>query len=201
MKIKAINGKGFLIGIVALSLFAIPAHAQMFDHSGMGMGKPGTKEKMGHGKSKEGYGMKKYSGAPFDIDMFKDHLDLSDDQVKKLKKTRLDYRKEMIMRKAELRVSELELWELIDAKNMNMGEIEKKMKEVHGLKGDIMLYRIQALDGTKKVLSDEQYEKFRKMGFRSMRHKMSRYGMSGGMGGGHKGGPMGYGMMGGMHNK
>lgn len=200
MKIKAINGKGFFIGILLFSLLVVPAHAQMFDHSGMDMGKSGSKEKMGHGKSKEGYGMKKYSGSPFDIDMFKDHLDLSEDQVKKLKKVRLDYRKALIMRKAELRVLELELWELIDVKDLNMGKIEKKLKEVHNLKGDIMLYRIRTLNGTKKVLSDEQYAKFRKMGFRSMRQKMGRHGMSGGMGGGYMG-PMGYGMKGGMHNK
>jgi Spy/CpxP family protein refolding chaperone len=96
----------------------------------------------------------------------------------------------MIKRRANLRVSELELWELIDTKNLDMGKVEKKVRELEAMRSDLMLYRVKALQETRKYLTDEQYEEFREMGFKSMRRMMGRHGMMGGMGGG---------MMGGMH--
>jgi Spy/CpxP family protein refolding chaperone len=125
--------------------------------------------------------------------MLKEQLKLNDDQVAKLKKIRSDYQKEMIKRKANLRVAMLELWEIIDAKNLDMGKAEKKVKELETMQSDLMLYRIKALQETRKFLTDEQYEQFREMGFRMMRRMMGRHGMMGGMGPGMMGG----GMMGG----
>lgn len=189
---KMIKGCGVMGLLAAGFMFlTVPVQAQMMGHEGM-MGKPGKMQGMGM----PGYGGG-YGEGPFDIDMLKEHLKLNDDQVAKLRKIRSDYQKEMIKRKANLRVAMLELWELIDAKNLDLAKAEKKVKEVETLQSDIMMYRIKTLQETRKFLTDEQYEHFREMGFKSMRRMMGRHGMMGGMGGGMMG-PMGGGMMGGM---
>jgi Spy/CpxP family protein refolding chaperone len=195
MKMRASKGVGFLLTFVAVVFFVSSVQAQSFDHMRDMMGAHGKKESKGHGKSKKGYGNKKYGGHPFDIEMFQERLKLTDEQLEKFRKIRSNYRKEMIMRKAKLKVAEIELWELIDSKGLDMGKIEKKLNEVQEYQADVMMYRIKSLGETKKLLSDEQYEEFRKMGLGSKRHRMGRHGMMGGMGSGmggmHKGGMMG----------
>ena len=64
------------------------------------------------------------------------------------------------------------------------------------MQSDLMLYRIKVLQETRKFLTDEQYEQFRELGFKSMRHMMGRHGMMGGMRGGMSGGMMSGSMMG-----
>ena len=186
-----------LVASIVLTFFTASARAQMMGHEGM-MGKPGKKEGMEHQRGMQGYGGGSYGEGPFDIEMFKERLNLTDDQVAKLKKIRSDYQKEMIKRKANLRVAMLELWEIIDAKNLDMGKAEKKVKELEVMQSDLMLYRIKTLQETRKFLTDEQYEQFRELGFKSMRHMKGRHGMMGGMMGPMGGGMMGGGMMGGM---
>ena len=193
----AIKALAVLVGLIVLAFFTTSARAQMMGHEGM-MGKSGKKEGQEHNMGKEGYEGGSYGEGPFDIEMFKEQLKLTDDQVAKLKKIRLDYQKEMIKRRANLRVAELELWELIDAKNLDMDKADKKVKEAEAIRAGIMLYRIKALQETRKFLTDEQYEQFRELGFKSMRRMMGRHGMMGGMGGGMGGGMMGGGMGGGM---
>ena len=191
MKRVVIKGLGMFLFLVAFMFLAQMVHAQMMGQQRM-MGMPGQKEGMEH---KMGMGMPGYGGGygegPFDIDMLKDQLKLNDDQVAKLKKIRSDYQKEMIKRKANLHVAMLELWEIIDAKNLDMAKAEKKVKEQEAMQADLMLYRLKALQETRKFLTDEQYEQFRELGFRAMRHMMGRHGMTGGGMGGMGGDMMG----------
>lgn len=203
MRLTMLKWLGMSVFFVAILSFTGMVHAQMMGHEGMMMGPPGKKGGMEHRMGMGGYGGG-YGGGPFDIDMLKEHLKLNDDQVEKLKKIQSDYRKEMIKRRANLRIAMLELWELIDAKNLDMAKVEKKVKEVEAMQSDLMLYRVRTLQETRKFLTDEQYEHFREMGFKTMR-RMMQHGMMGGMGpgmmeGGMMGGPMGGGMMGPMHD-
>ncbi|MCI0527142.1 MAG: Spy/CpxP family protein refolding chaperone [Nitrospira sp.] len=192
MKLTMVKVFGLVVFVSSLAFFITSAWPQMMGHEGM-RGMPGKKEGMEH-KGMSGYGGG-YGGGPFDIDMLKDQLKLNDDQVAKLKKIRSDYQKEMIRRHANMQVAQMELWEILDNKNLDMAKAEKKVKEVEGMRSDLMVYRIKALQETRKFLTDEQYEQFREMGFRSMRGMMGKHGMRGGMGG-----RMGGGMGGGMHD-
>jgi Spy/CpxP family protein refolding chaperone len=190
--------KGFAVAVLLASFLLLTerVQAQMMGHEQM-MGREG----MEHGKGMPGYGRGYgYGSGPFDIDMLKDRLKLNDDQVSKLRKIRTDYQKEMIKRHASMQIAEMDLWEIIDNKNLDMAKAEKKVKELEGMKSDLMMYRIKALQDTRKFLTDEQYEQFRELGFRAMKHMAGGYG---GMGGGMMGGGMmgpGGGMMGPMHD-
>ncbi|HEX9757211.1 MAG TPA: Spy/CpxP family protein refolding chaperone [Nitrospiria bacterium] len=200
MKVHAFKGLGFLLALFAVVFFVGSVQAQMPDHMRDMMGAHGKKEGKGYGKGKMGYGNKGYGGPghPFDLERFQETLNLTDEQLEKFRKIRSNYRKEMIKRKANLEVAEIELWELIESKTLDMGKIEKKLNEVQEYQANVMLYRIKSLGETQKLLSDEQYEEFRKMGLGSMRHRMGRHGMMEGMGGGQMGGMHPGGMMGGM---
>jgi Spy/CpxP family protein refolding chaperone len=181
MKRYSLKGFGSMTVVILLFAFAVTAQAQMMGHEGM-MGMPHKREGMPPMMGMPDYGGSPYGGGPFDTDMLREYLQLSEDQIKKFSRIRSDYRKEMIKRKANLRVAELELWELIDTKDLDMSKTEKKVKEIQAMEADLMLYRIRALEQTRKFLSDEQYERFREMGFKSMRYPMRRHGMtSGGM--------------------
>lgn len=188
MKLTMVKVFGLVVFVSSLAFFITSAWSQMMGHEGM-RGMPGKKEGMEH-KGMSGYGGG-YGAGPFDIDMLKEHLKLNDDQVAKLKKIRSDYQKEMIKRHANTKVAEMELWETLDSKNLDMAKIEKKVKELESMRSDLMMYRVKTLQDTQKFLTPEQYEQFRQLGFRSMRGMMGRHGMRGGMGGG---------MMGGMHD-
>jgi Spy/CpxP family protein refolding chaperone len=189
MRLFTVKAFGLVVFVSTLAFLITSAWSQMMGHERM-MGMPG-KEGMER-KGMSGYGGG-YGQGPFDIDMLKEQLKLNDDQVAKLRKIRSDYQKEMIKRKANLRIAMLELWETIDTKNLDMGKAEKKVKELEAMQSDLMLYRIKTLQETRKFLTDEQYEQFRELGFRAMRGMMGRHGMMGGM----RGGMMGGGMMGG----
>jgi Spy/CpxP family protein refolding chaperone len=185
MKKKMFSGG---IAIFVVSLFFAPlSQSQMMDSGGKGHGSmKGHEGMMGHGSKKDGHtmGMEGYGGrhgTPFDVDMFKERLQLTDEQMDKLRKLRTDYRKEMIKRKANLRIAELELWELMESKNIDMARTEKKVKDIGAMQADLMLYRIKVLQETRKFLSEEQYEQFRDLGFRSMQRMMGRHGMGGDM--------------------
>ncbi len=193
MRLTTVKVFGLVVFVSTLAFFITSAWSQMMGHERMmgTQGKEGMERGMGMGMSgyRGGYG-----GGPFDIDMLKEQLKLNDDQMAKLKKIRSDYQKEMIKRHANMQVAEMELWEILDTKNLDMAKAEKKVKELEGMRSDLMMYRIKALQDTQKFLTPEQYEQFRELGFRTMRGMMGRHGMMGGMGDGMMGGGMGGGM-------
>ncbi len=132
-------------------------------------------------------------GGMFSPSFMKDQLKLSDDQIQKFKKLRNDYEKESIKRGADIKIAEIELWELMDKKDLTADQIEKKVREVEGKKTDLRVYRFRHLMTLKTILSPEQFEQFRSMGM-MMFGGGGRYGMGMQGGKGMKGHPgMGYG--------
>lgn len=135
---------------------------------------------------------------PFSLESYKERLGLTEEQAEKFAKVRSDYRKEVIKKRAEIQVAAVELSELLDQKKVDLNQVEKKLRQVEGLKTDLTLYRIKTLFKTKEFLSEDQFEKLKSFSFRMMRHGM----MPGRMGRGMMGpdmmgrGMMGQGMMG-----
>lgn len=115
-------------------------------------------------------------GGMFSPSFMKDQLKLSDDQIQKFKKLRNDYEKESIKRGADIKIAEIELWELMDKKDLTADQIEKKVREVEGKKTDLRVYRFRHLMTLKTILSPEQFEQFRSMGM-MMFGGGGRYGM------------------------
>jgi Spy/CpxP family protein refolding chaperone len=132
--------------------------------------------------------------------MLKTELALSDGQEKQLKDIVYQTTKTRIKQRADVRVAELELQQLLDADPVEMGKVEAKLKDIEGLRTALRLNLIKAHEQAKGVLSPEQRQKFegihdRMPGMRGMMGEggMGRMGMMGpemksGMSGGGIGG-------------
>lgn len=113
---------------------------------------------MGYGKSAH-EGMEQHGGlSPLDM---KEELDLSEDQVTRLRPLELDYRKTMIQNGADLRVTMVDMGTLMDAKQADMAAIAGKVDEISLLQKNMMMYRVGVYFKVKEVLTPVQYEQFR----------------------------------------
>ena len=126
-------------------------------------------------------GPKGPSGEPFSMESYKGRLGLTDEQAEKFAKVRSDYRKETIKRQADLQIAGVELSELMNAKKVDLAQVEKKLRQIESLKTDLTLYRIKTLFKTKEFLNDEQFEKLKDQSLRMMQHGLMGGGMSPGM--------------------
>ena len=148
---------------------------------------------MGTGGGMKGPGGGGHPGMMFSPSFLKDELKLSDDQIEKFKKVRNDYERESIRRGADIKIAEMDLWDLFDKKDFTADQMEKKVREVEAKKTDLRVFRFKQFTTIKSILTPEQFEKFRSLG--ATMFGGGRYGMGGmGMMGGMKGGPgKGYG--------
>lgn len=120
-----------------------------------------------------------YPGGMFSPGFFQQELGLSAEQLDKFKKVRGEYQKEAIRRKADIKIAEIELWDLVEKKDATSDQLEKKVREVEGKKTDLRVFRFKQLATLKTILTPEQFEKFRGLGF--MMYGPGRK-MGGGMG-------------------
>ncbi len=170
---------GAIAGVFSVGL-ASNVWSQPPGHPPMGSG-------MGSGKS-AGAG---HPGMMFSPTFLKDQLKLSDEQIEKFKKLRNDYERETIRRGADIKIAEMDLWDLFEKKDLTADQLEKKVREVESKKTDLRIFRFKQVFSIKTILTPEQFEKFRSMGM-SMFGGGGGYGRGGGMGmPGHPG--MGYG--------
>ena len=191
--------KVFLFSVLAIALLYSTANAQMMGQSkGMMCDKMGM---MGSGMRGMMHGMGKDMGMMGDRDMMHSHfmkkglhfyfknkeaLGLTDDQLEKLHDIKIDFKKRYIMDKAKLKVAKLELEELLDSDSVNMKSVEKKVKEIAGLKEKLLLAKVKTRVDAKKILTKEQRKKAKRL-----RHHKKEVcqmmkggrGMMGGMGG------------------
>lgn len=153
--------KGLLV-ILALSVFLIsPSYAKSSDKPDgyKSCDKKHGKEKWGnergsYGQSKHGQMMSKLLSS----------LDLSDDQLKDIKKFRLEYKKKTIRMQADLEVAGLELRELLMAEEVDLKAVEAKLHEVAASKTNLKFYRIKMFEELKRdKLNDKQRKKLQEI--------------------------------------
>jgi Spy/CpxP family protein refolding chaperone len=168
------------IAILVLAIASLPtAFAQM---GPSGLQHPGSK-----GPSSQN------SGEASSMESYKDRLGLTDEQAEKFAKVRSDYRKETIKKQADLQVAGVELSELMNEKKVDLGQVEKKLRQIESLKTDLAMYRIKTLFKTKEFLNDAQFEKLKTQSLRMMQHGMMGGRMEGEMSPGMGQGMRGYG--------
>ncbi len=137
-------------------------------------------------------------GDPFSEESFRETLGLSADQLDKFNKLRTQYKKDVIRKRANAQIAEVEFWEQLDQKQIDRAAVEKKLAAWGAAKSDLMMYRIDSLLKVKEILTPDQFQKFRAMTERFRgpmmrgRRGMGGMGMMNGMGGmGMMGGGMG----------
>jgi Spy/CpxP family protein refolding chaperone len=173
----------------------------MMGEGGMGMmggGRQGMPERMG---------MLRPSQL---VRMLKPALGLSDEQVKQLTQIFSQVVKSRIKQRADLRIAEFELGELIEAEPVDLGRVESQLKAIEGLRTTLRLTLIKAHEQAKGILTPEQRQKLEQWHDRmagmmgpGMMHMMEMMGEGGsggtGMMGSHMMQHMMHGMMGEQH--
>jgi Spy/CpxP family protein refolding chaperone len=117
------------------------------DHDMMGM-KMGMKPDMMHKR--------------MDHELFLDRvesLELTTDQVTRLKTIRSDCRKENIRNAAEVKIVRLELKDLLNEADWTLDTAEPLIRKVQILEGDMLVHHLQAVTEARKVLSAGQLQK------------------------------------------
>jgi Spy/CpxP family protein refolding chaperone len=97
--------------------------------------------------------------AMLDNDRFKSELGLTDEQAGRLRQLVLENEKSSVRTKAEVKVRQIELREMLRADNPNRDATLKKAQEISDLHGQMMKQHIEALLTAKTILTPEQQKK------------------------------------------
>lgn len=92
-----------------------------------------------------------------------EELDLSDKQVEKIQKVFNDMQSSMIDLRAEMQHMRLEMRQLMAADQPDEKAISQLVQKINDKRAEMEMARIKAMLEVKKILSDEQFEKFQAM--------------------------------------
>jgi Spy/CpxP family protein refolding chaperone len=164
-------GKIMITACIFSGLIIAVAGAQMSGGKGMGPGMSG-KCGMGGGMGMGGgcgMGMGMWDGAH--ATYIVDALGLDDSKETEIKSILQQLQKEMIKKKADIQVSEVELREILGKDPVDVKAAEAKLKQIASLKTDAAMMHIQGIEDMKTKLTPEQKKKMSDMmQMRGMNH-------------------------------
>lgn len=105
---------------------------------------------------------------PFWMNM--DGLNLDEKQKEVLKGIETGVSKELIRKKADEQIAEIELRELLDKETVDLKAVEAKLKQIAAIKIETQLMIIKSMENMKAKLTAEQREMMKKI--RPMEHRM-----------------------------
>jgi Spy/CpxP family protein refolding chaperone len=146
-----------IAAVVLTGLLAASANAQM----GHGIGKKGKMSMGPGGGIGMGGGMGMWDGAHGKH--MTSMLGLDDNQTAQVKPILFKLRKDMIKKRADVGVAEVELEEILDKVPVDMKAVEAKVKQIASLKADAALLHIQGIQDIKAKLNPEQKKKLNEM--------------------------------------
>lgn len=169
-----------VISVFTAIIFTTASYAQMSMMMGMqGKDKKGSMQKgmmmMHKGKDM----MSKYKHIVYHLPKMKNKLGLSDEQVARLKKIKINFLKSQIDREAEIKKKELDLRELLDSE-ASVSDVRKVLKSIYDVKLDMKVSLYQTAKEMLSVLTKEQREKLKNMQMKMMQGMMMRGMMQGG---------------------
>lgn len=122
-------------------------------------------------------------------------LGLSDKQKEQLEDLKDKYTKEIIRQDAERQISEMDMDKILKADDTDLSKVKDALKKVEGIETQIRYIRIEAFTEARKVLTEEQKGKLKKLMEKPVAPMMMKEMMGGMMEGMEE--MMGGGMMGG----
>jgi len=129
-------------------------------HHGMGGMKCPMCGCMGHHMG--GHGMKgMFMMMPWKIMMHKAELGISDDQIAKMRDIHVNMLKKKVQLKCQMKLDKIDLKSMIMQEQVNMQEVEQKIRDMMKLKGDMKLTWIQAMQDMKNALTPDQRMKIK----------------------------------------
>ncbi|MCX7679592.1 MAG: Spy/CpxP family protein refolding chaperone [Spirochaetes bacterium] len=96
-------------------------------------------------------------------EMFKQKLGLTDQQIAKIEKINLDYRKRMLEQKEKLEPKRIQLERLLLEENVNLTTVRNLLREIADIRIEIHVLKIMHRLDIEKVLTQEQKAKLKAM--------------------------------------
>jgi len=148
--------------VAALALLAlsvpVPAFSEMKD---MSM----HEHKGEHGRMMEKCNMDKMDDM-MGMEMCCEHADkmgLTDDQTMKMKPIHSEMQKKQARFKADLKIAEIELKDIMDVKDFDLEKASAAVKKIADIKTTHHLEMLSAMKEMRTILTDEQFKKMKKM--------------------------------------
>jgi Spy/CpxP family protein refolding chaperone len=165
-----------LVAAVSIVALAALAYGDMGGHgmgSGMksGCGMDGHMMEMGHmDKMGDMTGMCIEHAAK---------MGLTDDQIMKMKPLHRDMQKKQARFKADLKIAEIELMEIMEVKDFDLEKASSVVKKIAEIKTAHHLEMLKAMKEMRTILTDEQFKKMKtmmsmKMGEKKPAHRMMK---------------------------
>ncbi len=115
-----------------------------------------------HGKKNAHKGYQMFKGGFLTSKLVK-ALKLDEEQLERIKGLESRYMKTLIRSEADLKIAEIELRELISAKEVNLDKVKEKTSLVGSLRSNLRFFRYKTMEDVKEVLRDDQKEQVRKL--------------------------------------
>jgi Spy/CpxP family protein refolding chaperone len=149
--------KKLLVSLLLTLVFAAPAAAQMMD---MHM----------HEQHREGHGQMMGTGSMDRMDDMMgiciehaDRIGLTDEQLMKMKPAHRDMQKKQARFKADLKIAEIELTEIMEVKDFDLDKAGAAVKKIADIKTAHHLEMLKAMKEMRNMLTDDQFKKMQKM--------------------------------------
>ena len=133
--------KKLVLSLLLTVVFAVPAFSQMMEMGNM--------DKMG-----DMMGM---------CIEHADKMGLTDDQIMKMKPMHREMQKKQARFKADLKIAEIELMEIMEVKDFDMEKASAAVKKIADIKTAHHLEMLKAMKEMRAILTDEQFKKMKKM--------------------------------------
>ena len=98
--------------------------------------------------------------------MFMEHaskMGLTDEQMEKMKPLHSEMKKKQIRSKADLKIAEIELMEIMEVKDFDLEKANSAVKRIAEIKTADHLEMLKAMKEMRTILTDEQFKKMNKM--------------------------------------
>jgi Spy/CpxP family protein refolding chaperone len=146
--------KKIVFALLLTVVFAVPAFSQM-DMPMKGHGG-------GHG-AMMGMGNMDMMGGDMMCMEQANKMGLTDDQMMKMKPLHREMQKKQIRSRADLKIAEIELREIMDVKDFDLDKANSAVKKIGDMKTAQHLEMLKAMKDMRVILTDDQFEKMCKM--------------------------------------
>ncbi len=147
-----------MVAVVALLMISVsvPAFSEMKDMS--------MKEhRGGHGQMMKMGDMDKMGDMMGMCIQHADKIGLTDDQVMKMKPVHSEMQKKQARFKADQKIAEIELMEIMEVKDFDLEKANSAVKNIADIKTTHHLEMLKAMKEMHTILTDEQFKKMKKM--------------------------------------
>jgi Spy/CpxP family protein refolding chaperone len=164
---KAKSSMSMMMAALVLLTFGAPVtgFSQTKDMPMKGYGE-GHGQMMGMGNHGQMMGMGNMDMMGGMMGMCTEHADLlglTDDQVMKMKPVKIDMQKKQARFMADLKIAQIELGEILDVKDFDLEKANSAVKKIEDIRASHQLEMLKAMKEMRTILTDEQFNKSRKM--------------------------------------